>query len=178
MARTTITTEGAIVYRSKNMPLSLASGFARCIEANASRFCDVAIVPSKAAEKYFVQFRPVNRERQGDLYEAQYNARADRAQAEGSDYIFWPDADNPGTDWCFNPLSGETYQVSLFDCTCADHVYRCAPAGLVCKHRHARQLQADAGTLGKTDKVTRPVKTEAERAERDARMKRMADLDF
>lgn len=180
MARTTITSEGAICFRSKIMPLSLASSFAKCIEANASRFTDVSITPAKRTkeEKYFVQFRPVSADRQGAMYEAEYSARAERAQSEGADYIFWPDADNPGTDWCFNPISGETYQVSLFDCTCADHVYRCNKAGLVCKHRHARQMQADAGTLGKTDKVTPTGVTSESRDEFHARMKRLADLDF
>ncbi len=175
MSRTTITTEVAICYRSKNMSLSLASSFARCIEANKTRFCDVAISPSKAAEKYFVTFRPVSTDRQGDLYEAQYNARADRAQVEGLEYIFWPDADNPGTDWCFNPLSGETYQVSLFECSCPDYQFRCKNAGLKCKHQHSRQVQADAGTLGKTDKVTR---TAADRAALDAKMRQSVNLDW
>jgi hypothetical protein len=176
MSRTTITTDGTICFRTKNLPLSIAANFARCIEANKTRFCDVAITPAKTKEeKYFVQFRPVSADRQGAMYEAQYNARIERAQAEGMDYIFWQDPDFPNSHWCFNPTSGETYQVTPFSCTCADYTYRCDRAGLKCKHQQAFQLQADAGRLGKTDKVTR---TDDDRAAFDAKMRRMADLDF
>jgi hypothetical protein len=156
MSRTTITQAGAIVYRTKNMDIAHAAAFARCIEANNGRFTSVEIVEARTKEEaYFVTFRPVSPERQGDMYEQQWNVRKERAEQEGAEYIFWRDTDNPGTDWCFNPKSGETYQVSTFSCSCPDYVYRCEKAGLLCKHQQARTMQAEAGRLGATDKHTR-----------------------
>lgn len=179
MPHSFIGSDGVIRYRSKTMPLSLAASFARCLQANETRFCDVEITPAQRTkeEKFFVQFRPVNPDRQGDLYEAQYNARADRAQAEGMDYIFWADPDAPNTHWVFNPLSGETYTLTPFSCSCPDYQFRCNAAGLKCKHQHALQVQADAGTLGKTDKVTVNAKGET-REEFHDRMSKSALLDW
>jgi hypothetical protein len=180
MSRTTITPTGTICYRSKCLPLSIAASFAKCVQANATRFCDVEIQKSdkSRSEKFFVTFRPVNPTRQADLYEAQYNARAERAQQEGSEYIFWKDTDNPGTDWCFNPVSGETYQVSTFSCSCPDYLFRCEKAGLLCKHQQARTLQFEAGTLGKTDKVTRREQSSEAKAARAARCLASLNSDF
>lgn len=142
MSRTTINPDGAIVYRTKTMELTRAAAFAQCIQANGTRFESVEIVESKHTkeESYFVTFRPVNTERQGDLYEAQWNVRKERAAEEGADYIFWKDTDRPMVHWCFNPKSGETYEVTPFGCTCPDYYYRCSKAGLHCKHIHALEM--------------------------------------
>jgi hypothetical protein len=155
MSRTTITQTGTIAYRTKNMDLARAAAFARCLAANAARFTSVTIETARTkAEQYFVTFRPTSETRQGNLYQAEWDARKERAEAEGAEYIFWRDPDKAGVDWCFNPKSGETYEVSTFECSCPDHQFRCKNAGLLCKHQQARTLQAEAGRLGKTDKKT------------------------
>lgn len=46
---------------------------------------------------------------------------------------------------CFSSKSGKFYQVSERGCTCPDHQYRAAPAGLVCKHMAAAMAR---GLLG------------------------------
>ena len=130
MPHVTITTDGAICYRSKTMTVERAAAFARCLAANAERFTSVEIVLARTKEtQYLVQFRPVDPERQGDIYEQQWNVRAERAQQEGAEYIFWRDADKAGVTWCFNPQSGETYEVTPFGCTCPDYHYRCRRPG-------------------------------------------------
>lgn len=167
MSRTTITRTGAICYRTKPMPLSLASSFALMLQGNAERFCEVAITQSQRtkAESYFVQFRPVNPQRQGDLYEREFNARKERGETEGLDYIFWADPDNPAVTWCFNPASGETYQLGLCSCSCPDYQIRCERAGLLCKHLHSRSAQAER-------------RAEIERAARHERCLRNRNRDF
>lgn len=176
---TTILTNGAIAYRTKPMELARAAAFAKCIEANAGRFTSVEISQARAkTEQYFVTFRPTSETRQGDLYQAEWDARQQRAQEEGAEYIFWRDTDNPGVDWVFNPKSGETYQVSTFGCTCPDYMFRCEKAGLLCKHQQARTIQADAGRLGKTDKVTVCTQTSESRESRNARMLANVARDF
>lgn len=156
MSRTTITPLGAIAYRTRNMEQTKAAAFARCIEANAARFRDVQVCEAHTATpQFYVQFRPTSAARQADLYEAAFNARKDRADREGAEYLFWPDPDHAGSHWCFNPLSGETYQVETFSCSCPDYQMRCSRAGLLCKHQQALTMQREAGTLGQTDKVTR-----------------------
>ena len=156
MSHVTITTEGAIVYRTKTMTMSRAAAFARMIQSNADRFTSVEIKPAQRTRiaSFIVTFQPVSRERQEDLYEQQFNARKDRAEAEGMDYIFWPDPDRTGVTWCYNPNSGETYEVQTFSCSCPDYHYRCEKAGLLCKHQQALTLQREAGVVGKTDKTT------------------------
>ena len=173
MPHVTITTDGAICYRSKTMTVERAAAFARCLAANAERFTSVEIVLARTKETaYFVQFRPVNPERQGDIYEQQWNVRAERAQQEGAEYIFWRDADKAGVTWCFNPQSGETYEVTPFSCTCPDYHYRCEKAGLHCKHQHALQMQREAGRFGRTDKQAES------RGQFHARMQANVSRDF
>lgn len=172
-ARTTILPTGSIVYRTKNLPLDRAAAFARCIEANASRFRDVQICEaSTAVPSFYVAFRPTSAKRQGDLYEQEWNVRKERAETEGENYLFFRDADKQGVTWVFNPISGETYEVTPFGCTCPDYYYRCEKAALHCKHIHALALQSDAGTLGQTDKVSES------REARNARMARNISRDF
>lgn len=119
MPHTTITTDGAIVYRTKLMEAERAAAFARMIGANTARFEAVQIVPSTGkTERYFVTFRPVNAQRQTDLYEAEYDKNVARAASEGADYLFWKDPDNVYRPWVFNPKSGETYPMDKGFCQC------------------------------------------------------------
>jgi len=147
MGRELIQPDGSIVYRTKLFRnLALASAFARCVKANSTRFTDVFVnasdSPRTKGDAWYVTFRPVNRERHLDMLERQQDARKQRGYTEGLDYIFWPDPDKCGVWWCFNPLSGESYEVTSFECTCADFTYRCNKAGLNCKHQHALEAQA------------------------------------
>ena len=134
---TTILKTGEVCYKSKPMNIDRAARFARCIDKN-TRFYGVEIVPAKAGENFYVQFRT----KTNSAYEVEFNARAQRAAVEGADYIFWQDADK-GNWWVFNPKSSETYELTLFDCSCPDHEFRCRKAGLHCKHRHALQMYLD-----------------------------------
>lgn len=174
MPHTAIQTDGSIVYRTKLMPLTRAASFARCLDGN-TRFTSVMLEkPAKAkADKFFVTFRPANPERQTALYQTEWDKREARAENEGGDYIFWKDPDGRFW-WVFNPLSGETYELTPFSCSCPDYQFRCNKAGLHCKHMHALQLQADAGTLGKTDKTTPAPANETARQ----KLARLAAVDF
>lgn len=152
MAHTTILPDGTIVYRTALMERSRAFGFARCLNGNAGRFSDVEVLRSERAKgctSWFVRFRPARRERQGLLLQREWDKRAARAEEEGGEYIFWPDPDSAGDYWCFNPKSGETYQVNCFRCTCPDFHYRCNRAGIQCKHQQAWELQSRAGRIQK-----------------------------
>jgi hypothetical protein len=155
MPHETINSDGTISYRTKLLrDLQFAARFARCLRANATRFCDVEIVPSLKAkgDAWYVSFRPINRERQIEMLERQADARRQRAAEEGLDYIFWADPDHTGSYWCFNPKSGETYEVSIFSCTCPDYEFRCKRAAIQCKHQQAWELQKSLGVFGQTDK--------------------------
>ena len=164
----TIGTDGIIRHRTKPMPLERAAAFARCLEANRERFYGVEIVAARTKqEAYFVLFQPVNPERQAELYETEWSSRKRKAEGEGEHYIFWKCSDRKGVWFCFNPLSGETYEVTTFDCSCADYTYRCAAAGLHCKHQHALEIYG-----GRAEKQTES------REERDARIRRNINLDF
>lgn len=172
MPHSTIQPSGAIVYRTVLMEMNRAAAFARCIGGN-THFRDVEISdPRGKRGKRFVSFRPTSSDRQGVMYQHQMDIRAARAANEGEDYIFWPDPDCRGSYWVFNPLSGETYQVTPFNCTCPDYEVRCRKAALHCKHMAALQLQADAQTLGRTDKVTETPD------QRRARILRQIEVDF
>ena len=134
MARQTILSNGSIVYRTALLPIGRAYCFAKCLRGN-SRFEEVETFESLASPgRYFITFRPSSFDRQISLISNEHNARMERAQTEGMNYMFWPDPDCIGSTWCFNPKSGETYQVSKAECTCPDFEFRCKPAGLYCKH--------------------------------------------
>lgn len=151
MAHTTILPDGTIVYRTALMERNRAFGFARCLAANAGRFCDVEVLQSaraKGAAAWFVRFRPARRERLSALLQAEWDKRAKKAAEEGGEYVFVRFAGESHT-WCFNPISGETYQVTAFSCSCPDFQFRCSKAGIQCKHQQAWELQSRAGRIQK-----------------------------
>ena len=135
MAHTTIANTGAVVYRTKLMELAQAGAFARMVRANETRFTQVEIGASKGKTgRYFVTFRPVSAERCGAIFQAEYDKNAARAEAEGADYIYWRDTDNPRRTWVFNPKSGETYPMDKGFCGCPQKEFRLNKAGMNCKH--------------------------------------------
>jgi hypothetical protein len=137
MSKQIFNSDGTISYRTKPMPLHKARAFARCVDSNP-RFVDVTIREARTRELcYFVAFRPASVDRCADMWQGQYDTRAGRAEEEGAAYV-WLSDESGRFDWCFNPKSGETYEVSLFDCTCPDYFFRCRKAGLSCKHMQAR----------------------------------------
>ena len=138
MSNQTIRPDGTVVYRTKLMDFARATAFARCIEANAN-FQDVVLEQSTRAktEQYLVTFRPASRARQCDMLDREQDARTDRAHTEGGDYVFWQDPDRGYLYWCYNPISGETYEVTIGSCSCPDYHYRCERAGIQCKHMAA-----------------------------------------
>lgn len=144
MPREFIAPDGRIFFRTKLLPCEQAERFARCLSANATRFCEVDWLLSEKAKgerAYFVQFRPANPDRQWDQIDRQNDARKIRAMDEGACYEFVLDMDGERPFyWTFNPKSGETYQTDAGSCSCPDFVYRCQKltyAALYCKHIHA-----------------------------------------
>ncbi len=131
---------GEIGYRTTAMLPEAAQAFARCITANATRFCNVQLCVSlnTKVEKLFVRFQPVSADRQETIRHEQQEARAERALEQP--FMFWKDPDNRMMTWCFSVSSGETYQVTPRDCTCPDFIYRCKDAGIKCKHMIAQRL--------------------------------------
>lgn len=168
MPRTTIQPDGRISYRTSLFPVQAkAQSFARCLTANDTRFEHVMIHASERSKwpKWFVTFEPKAEARKDAIHSAQQDNRAQRA-AEG-EFIFWPDGDKVSVYWCFSVASGETYEVTLFDCTCADYEFRCRRAGIQCKHMLAWSAQRAAGLIGKTDKVSASVPRVAMRPDLD-----------
>ena len=162
MPREFIAPDGKIFFRTKLMPFEQAESFARCLTANVTRFCDVDRLLSEKAKGdrcYFVQFRPVNPERQWEQIERQNSARLFRGMDEGPCYIFALDTDGPRPYyWIFNPLSGETYQTDSFGCSCPDYQFRCkklAHAALQCKHMHALCFAMENGIIESLSAVLR-----------------------
>jgi hypothetical protein len=122
-------------FRTKLMDQAQAERFAHCLDANA-RFAKVTVEESRSAGRFFVSFLPAAPERQAEMLETVQSERLVRALTEGSDYVFVVD-DSARFMWCFNPRSGETWEVTSQSCTCPDHVYRCSRVGLKCKHQLA-----------------------------------------
>ena len=147
---TAILSSGQCVHKSKPLPLDRAAAFARCITANASRFFRVEILPAPR-EKFRVQFATYS----NSAYQAEYEKNAGRAAAEGSDYIYWQDTDNPRRVWVFNPASGETYPIDSGFCSCPQKQFRLNRAALHCKHEieFDNRLAAGVDPFG-TDKQT------------------------
>ena len=100
--------------------------------------------------KWFVTFEPTAEARKDAIHACQQDARAQRAAEQ--EFIFWPDGDKVNVYWCFSVASGETYEVTLGDCSCPDYQFRCQNAGIQCKHMLAWSAQRAAGLIGQTDK--------------------------
>lgn len=144
MPREFIASDGRIFFRTKLLSAEQAQRFAACLTANATRFCDVEWLLSEKAKgerAYFVQFRPVNADRQWEQIARQQDARRLRAMEEGACYVFVLDMDSSSPFyWTYNPRSGETYQTDAGSCSCPDFEFRCKKlthAALYCKHIHA-----------------------------------------
>ena len=144
MPREFIDPSGKIFFRTKLLPFEQAERFARCLTANATRFCEAEWILSEKAKGdkcYFVQFRPANPDRQQEQFGRQDMGRKLRGLEEGPCYEFALDTDSIAPFyWIFNPISGETYQTDLFSCSCPDYQFRCrklAHGPVHCKHMHA-----------------------------------------
>lgn len=75
--------------------------------------------------------------------------RVQRALTEFPNYEFYRDP-AAGGRWleCLNVESGETYEVSPFNCTCWDWATHCrGPRGLVCKHMVMLELAIQNGSI-------------------------------
>ena len=137
MSRPTIQSDGSIVYRTKLIFEAKAQSFAAMLRGN-SRFEDVKVKHSGRAKSdaaFFVTFQPVSEVRKDAIFMDQWKAREQRALDQ--ECIFWPDPDLINVWNCFSCKSGETYQVTLGDCTCPDYHFRCQKAGLNCYHQHS-----------------------------------------
>lgn len=155
MTRSTIREDGKVTYRTSLFSsLPKAQAFAKCVSSNATRFESVLVHKSLTAktDKWFVTFLPVNESRKDAIFQTQIDSRT--ARAESQEFIFWQ-AEETNVWWCFSVHSGETYEVTLFDCDCPDYVCRCQKLGIQCKHQIAWSKQKREGTLGQTDKKTR-----------------------
>lgn len=124
-----------VVYRTKALSADQAARFAKCLSANPN-FGSVEVAPSpRAAGKQIVTYVPANTARQAAMLAREVDKRAAKAAEEGQEYGFALDPDSPQPfAWCFNPTSGETYEVTLFDCSCPDYRFRLKGTAVRCKH--------------------------------------------
>src|SRR4051794_16930791 len=137
---------GTPAFRTRLMDADRAQRFAKCLSANG-RFTNVAAVEStRSAGKWFVTFQPANEERQAAILQRQQLARQIRADLQPFVFVLDIDGGRPFC-WCHSLQSGEVYEVDEESCTCPDHVYRCRPAGIVCKHQLALAAAAVAGEV-------------------------------
>jgi len=139
MSRSTILRTGAVAFRTTLLTEARAESFARMLAGNA-RFEDIEVQESSRAKSeraFFVTFSPSSAARKDLIFMAQWDSRRTKGEGEGADYTFWPDDDNAGCFWVFNPISGETYTTSIFSCSCPDYLYRASRAGCLCKHQHS-----------------------------------------
>jgi hypothetical protein len=173
MPRTTIQPDGRVTYRTSLFAsLAKAQAFARCLQSNTGRFEHSMVHESQTSKtsKWFVTFEPTLASRKDAIHAGQQEAR--QARAEEQEFIFWPDPDRltangtPMFWWCFSVASGETYEVSIGDCSCPDYQFRCRNAGMNCKHQLAWSSQRATGIIGATDKTTRPSISREEMARR------------
>lgn len=145
-----VSTEG-VRFRTKLLAENRAKGFAACLERNP-RFHDVQVHESTRAknwyQRHYVTFAPASEERQQVMLDRQQASRQERAETEGLAYVFVLDRDSiQPFCWCFNPQSGETYETTLFDCSCPDFRYRCQRVGMQCKHQLALAAAAERGDV-------------------------------
>lgn len=70
------------------------------------------------------------------MHARQQAAREERALAQGSSYLWIRDKNAGRPFFWLLSTSGEVYEVDAQgrSCSCPDHQFRCAPAGLMCKH--------------------------------------------
>lgn len=136
-------------HRTKCMEQERAERFARCLQANPL-FTAVEIAESaraRSAARYFVTYLPVNADRVADLVNAEQDKRLAKAATEGRDYLFVLDTDSAQPFcWCCS-TSGETYEVTLFDCSCPDFQYRLKGCGIQCKHMAALSARINNGEI-------------------------------
>lgn len=131
----TISASLGLAYRTKALSPDQAARFARCLQANP-HFAQVRIHASpRSTGRCFVAYTPTNPDRCAEMLAREADKRSAKAAAEGSAYGFALDPDSPQPfAWCLNPVSGETYEVTLFDCSCPDFRFRCQGVGVRCKH--------------------------------------------
>lgn len=138
-----------VAYRTRGMELEAAARFARCLRAN-SRFQGVElreIGRAKSERKWFVSYIPANIARVVDMIRRQQDARAERASEQPFTFVEDRDSSQPFA-WCHSHRTGETYEVSVFDCTCGDFRYRLEGTGVRCKHMIALSAAVEAGQIG------------------------------
>jgi len=121
--------------RTKPMERAQALRFARALEANP-RFTNVSVAESRQAKapakRWVVWYQSSNPARRAAVRDREQTARQQRAEAEGSRYLWVLDTDHPFFH-CLS-TSGEVWEVTHASCSCPDATYRCKPAGLLCKH--------------------------------------------
>jgi predicted nucleic acid-binding Zn finger protein len=145
-------THRGIRFRTRCLPHAQAERFAACLAAN-ERFRDVEVVESaraKGERRHFVEFLPANPERLAAMLSRQQDARQQRADTEGRDYVFALDK-NAGRVFahCFNPSSGQVYETTEHTCSCPDWEWRCSSLGLSCKHQLALAAALARGEVGR-----------------------------
>lgn len=159
MPREFIAPNGNIYFRTKLLRPEQADRFASCLAANASRFTDVESVLSQQAKGErccFVQYRPVNLDRQWKQVERQQKQRTRKAQTEGCCYDWLLDTDGTRPFYGCHSTSGEVYEVTSGECSCPDFQFRLkkvAHFGLRCKHIEALSLCYQTGELVRLQEV-------------------------
>lgn len=134
-------------YQTKAMDHEQAYRFACCLRANP-RFDGVMLYeeprPRNPRKTHRVVYHPRNEARLAELLARAQGERTVRAVSEGHGYVFALETEKERPFWyCFNPKSGDVWEVCDLGCTCPDWEYRGRSAGLDCKHMVA--LKAGLG---------------------------------
>ena len=143
-----VITRGEVFHRTKTMELGRAARFARCLVQNR-RFQSVTVEESKRTKgqtRWYVRFQPSNGERLAEMIGSQESSRFARGLTQPFVFVADPDSQQPFA-WCHSVASGETYEVTAFDCTCPDYRYRLAGSGVRCKHMVALSAATERGEL-------------------------------
>lgn len=144
-----VITEGQVRYRTGLLAEDRARRFAACLRGNR-RFHSVEVKESPRAtnwyRRHFVLFVGANEERQRELRAEQQAARQARADSQPFLFVRDPDSLQPFC-WCHSLASGETYETTVFDCSCPDFRHRLRGTGIRCKHMLALSRAEERGDV-------------------------------
>jgi len=127
-------------YRTHLMTSAQCAGFERCLHKHGHFHRierQVYTDPADPRRCYYLTYLPKDPARLEAFVKNEMLKSRERAEAEGSGYIWVADLDS-GTprEWEVLTLTGSVYRVreDLTSCTCPHFVNRCAPAMILCKH--------------------------------------------
>ena len=128
--RVRVDRDNLLYYRTGDMTLRQARDAAAVLSADP-RHCLVELVSAKR-NRWFVQYRPTNRDDQRAMYLRAVAVRMERAAAGLADWRVERDTTSPGFYFVTTP--GGQYRTNIRYCTCTDYETFGRRAGIPCKH--------------------------------------------